>query len=426
MQIINKMLALLAIIISTSALYSIPRVCSSLRFCSTPEPSPEIDLRILQQQFAQLATQNSDRISYKQFIKWDEILALMEDGLFEKEEFQNIWQEVVGDIKTSKCNLEQFIEINRIIDDQFDEDEEDLDIDELNDLQSRLTSSTTSASDIDTINSHNTHNSDNDDNNDEIDDVWDPAFDPTTILNPEFLTYLNEYFTKYSSNNQLNYNAFYNWQDIKDLLADGNIDNDILNNIWIESQERLIVTGIDNKEEITAKLLKYKEKTVNCDTFLRMNIRLNDIIEEIDEAINNLNDEDYEQYYRTEYQSLVTSTDTHTNLLTLKQLLSWQDLKDTMRDCNIKKQEIVDLWENSLKLQSFTPHHTTGIPTAETLKNNKGFGRPPSSTTGSSEKGAGGEVMGISEDEFVNFNFMLDEYLKAKAPPGPVDWEPLD
>ena len=54
-----------------------------------------------------------------------------------------------------------------------------------------------------------------------------------------------------------------------------------------------------------------KKGKISLDTFLRLNIRLDNTINEIQEALENLTDEDVEDYYRREFTSLAGQLHTY-------------------------------------------------------------------------------------------------------------------
>lgn len=370
--------------------------------CSTQDE----DLRILEQQFSQLA-KNKDSLTFKTFFSWDEIQALLAEDLFAKEEIQDMWNEVVGDIKKT-CSLEQFIEINRIIDDELDidADEEDDDADNNDD------NDTTDSGEYD--GSGQAHLRAN---------VWSEEYDPRADLIPEFYEYLKSFFDARAVRGQLNYTSLTGWTDVTELLEEGNIDLAILDDLWGEACERKELSfDTDAVASRAAGGDKYKSRTISFDTFLRLNVRLNEVVEEVDAAIEGLDDADYEQYYRTEFRQLTGTdlivgtekgTDTGPVYLSLKKLLAWPDLKEAMQDFSLKKDDIVKIWDE-LKLTPFRE----AAPAPK-----KGFATK-GDATGSG--GGGLETVGIDENEFVNFNYLLDEYLKSLVPPAPVDMDSVN
>lgn len=345
------------------------------------------DLRILEQQFTTLA-KNKDSLTFKTFFLWDEIQALIAEDLFTKEEIQEMWCAVVSDVKKS-CSLEQFIEINRIVDDELDINEDE-DIDEDDEVQA-----------------------DDSDENDKSDrasfreNIWSEEYDPKTDLIPEFYEYLKNFFDSRAIGGQMNYTSFSGWTDVTELLEEGNMDLTILDDLWGEACERKELS-FDTVMAASRAAIAHKERTISFDTFLRLNLRLNEVVEEVDAAIEGLDDADYDEYYRTEFRQLTNTDDSDqesTAYLSLKKLLAWPDLIEAMQDFDLKKEDVAKIW-NELKLTPFREP-------ASAVKN------------GFASKGDA-ETVGINEDEFVNFNYLFDEYLKSLVPPGPVDMDAVN
>ena len=348
------------------------------------------DIRYLQNEFNNLSQQTGS-LKFKTFYDWDEIQALVEDQLFEKNEFNQFWIDIVGDVK-KPCNFDQFVEINRLIDNEI-EDEENYDEEE--NEQGVIIEEEILSSGSESI--------DESSNDQDESDVWNTSFDPIKYMDPEFILYLRNFFNKYSTNDILSFSALSEWSDVKELLQEGNIDVDILKDLWLEALQE---TG----SPINDKKYVFQKATINFDTFLRINIRLNEVIEEVENAIESLSDEDLVSYYKSEFQNLISDNNIKDNMLTIKQVLNWNDLKQVMIDFNVEEDIIVSIW-NSLK------SHISNTNTDETKKE-KGFGAISKSQLYN-------EMKPINEDEFVNFNYLLEAYLKQKVPAAPTDWDPV-
>ena len=93
-----------------------------LLFSNSPSSFRNDEIRYLQTQFNSLS-QQSGYIKFKTFLDSDEIQSLIDDELFAQEEFAQYWIDVVGDLK-SACSFDQFVKINRLIDDEIEEDNE--------------------------------------------------------------------------------------------------------------------------------------------------------------------------------------------------------------------------------------------------------------------------------------------------------------
>jgi hypothetical protein len=345
------------------------------------------DLRIVEQQF-QYLSEGSNQLSWNHFFQWDETQALLSEKLFDQKEIEKFWIHVVGDLKRP-CNLQNFIEINRLIDDEFEDEGDEGDKDNEEEDESNINFAKTS-------NILSTTNN-----------FWDPNLKVKELFDPNFYNYLKNHFQRYSKNNLLSYATFTNWNDVLDLMKSGNIDTDILNDLWLEAFQNRINKVIDNNNDM-------KNYLVDFDVFLRLNLRLNEIIEEVDAAMASLTNEDYDKYYVEEFNKLTQSLsvkipdrEQELPLLTFKKLLDWPDLIQTMAECNLKKNDILSIW-NSLKTQ----------PCRYVLVNdNKGF---------ESNKVQIIETDGIDKSEFINFNYMLEKYITSKVEPAPTVWEPIE
>ena len=75
------------------------------------------------------------------------------------------------------------------------------------------------------------------------------------------------------------------------MLQQGQVDITCLKDLWKEA----IIETKKNINDDDEALLK---ENINFDTFIRLNIRLDMIINEIDEALNKLSDKDVEDFYR--------------------------------------------------------------------------------------------------------------------------------
>ena len=348
------------------------------------------DIRYLQNEFNNLSQQTGS-LKFKTFYDWDEIQALVEDQLFEKNEFNQFWIDIVGDVK-KPCNFDQFVEINRLIDNEI-EDEENYDEEE--NEQGVIIEEEILSSGSESI--------DESSNDQDESDVWNTSFDPIKYMDPEFILYLRNFFNKYSTNDILSFSALSEWNDVKELLQEGNIDVDILKDLWLEALQE---TG----SPINDKKYVFQKATINFDTFLRINIRLNEIIEEVENAIESLSDEDLVSYYKSEFQNLISDNNIKDNMLTIKQVLNWNDLKQVMIDFNVEEDIIISIWK-SLKSQISNTN-------TDEQKKEKGFGAISKSQLYN-------EMKPINEDEFVNFNYLLEAYLKQKVPAAPTDWDPI-
>lgn len=272
------------------------------------------DLRYIRDEFFSLSS-DSGLVSVDAFIASQEIQALFADQLCTKSEVHNIWMQVVGD---KFADLGKFVAVNKAIDDLFDVETDSTDNDESGDL---------SAEDL---------------------DVWDPKFNPATIFEPEFLGYLREYFNKQSTGGFISYESFSEWTDVLELLNRGEIDSDCLKDLWAEAIAESKSLPVDNEGRL-----------VDYDTYLRINIRLEEVLDEISNAIDGLTNEQKKEYYKAEFDSLTGGEE----LLSYQQLMEWQDIKDIISSSALSREQLNIMWEALPKL-----------PLGSYFKADKGFG----------------------------------------------------
>lgn len=111
-------------------------------------------------------------------------------------------------------------------------------------------------------------------------------------------------------------------------------------------------------------------------------------------------------YYKLEFQNLLVSANSNVKrkqsseheTVTFDQLLQWSDLKQVMADFQLSRDDIRQLYLDTV------------ASTATTSSSNKGF-------SSSNRK------IQVNESEFVRFNRELESYLQQIVPPAPVDWD---
>ena len=229
----------------------------------------------LQQEYG-ILNRSGDGIKYREFLLWEEISALLQDGVCDENEIIDIWTKNVGSLE-KVCTFQEFININKDLDDKFEYDDDENDDDykiELDDI-SEGTIDSIETFDINSMN------------------VWDTSIDLSKeVFDDEFLTYLQTFFNANANDKRLlSYKTFSNWIDVKQMLQQGQVDITCLKDLWKEA----IIETKKNINDDDEALLK---ENINFDTFIRLNIRLDMILNEIDEALNKLSDKDVEDFYR--------------------------------------------------------------------------------------------------------------------------------
>ena len=184
----------------------------------------------------------------------------------------------------------------------------------------------------------------------ELVDVWSDTYDPKISLEPAFISYLEHFFYKHTTDEiGLSYKTFAQWKDITELLMENNVDNSCLQILWTEALEER----------------KYKlymnDNNIDFDTFLRLNVRLDETLNELyemlassgDELMNydeyeqeallaSFSDGDFESYHRHEFYRLTNDK----TVLSYSQLLEWDDLKEMIEQEQITLPYLRTIWDN--------------------------------------------------------------------------------
>jgi len=300
-------------------------------------------LQHLKQEFSMLVgggkkSGGSSKLNYKRFMAWEEIQALLSDKLCSVDEIEDIWRKGGRvDSINDPVDFDGFVEINRQLDDLFvyEDDREGED-----DMSAAVTGSLI------------------DDDYEEGEmtsiDVWNPTFNPQEALEPEFVLHLKQFFDAHSRKSPpfgLSFEVFSQWDEIRRMLIEGEVDQSCLKELWAEAivettrsfPDRALQTG----------------KNVDFDTFLRLNIRLDQMLDELQEALESLSDEQVEEYYRKEFNELVAAAGAGAGkggssgggggggggLLSYSALMDWSDMREMITSGMIAKEEVDKLWD---------------------------------------------------------------------------------
>lgn len=279
--------------------------------------------KFLREQFT-VVSGGSPTIDFETFLQWDEVQQLVEEELISRDELQSIWSTCVPD---GKMNEEQFVTVNEALDTYFDEQAEGIedadeygDDDEEESMSSRvplkdLLSKSAMAEGIEPT-------------------VWIAGLDSKSLFESDFLEYLTQSFDSLAVKGQLTYQAFAAWDDVKSLLDEGHVDDKVLSLIWNEAVE--YQHGAD-----TVQNKDIKDFSIDLDTFLRLSYRLDDMMDEFQDALKSLTDQDVEEFYRSEFKTLTGGGE----LLTYDSLLKWPFLQDTLESSPAFTQDVLfELW----------------------------------------------------------------------------------
>eukprot|EP01039_Chlorochromonas_danica_P002965 gene2965-3233_t len=266
-------------------------------------------------------------INFNTVLRWSEIQALLADGLLTEDQLRDLYLSVS---KSSEggITINQFIELNESIDELVGYDDDDSeggydDDDEEEEMEGEL------------------------EDLPEDFDVWDPTIDATTLFEETYVSYLTDFFSSNaqgegSEEKRLSLKSFIAWQDVQQLLDGGNIDESMLKELWVEAVQ---YQSSNEEPEISSgkrnpKRVKAEDRQISLDTFLRMNFRLEETIEDIEKAIEDLTDEDMEKYYRVEFDKLADRN----GLLTFARLLKWDFMQEMLEKKEFSMDRLTELW----------------------------------------------------------------------------------
>lgn len=155
-----------------------------------------------------------------------------------------------------------------------------------------------------------------------------------------------------NNNGMLSYSSFCQWSDIKQMLVAGEIDSLCLRELWDEAiiernKRQKKNSNTDNKSEKGFKIENddVKKGFLDFDSFARMNIRLDVVLDEVQDALGNLTDSEVEEYYRAEFLKLSDGEE----LISYNQLLNWSDTQELINDNVITLDQFNSMWEALVK-----------------------------------------------------------------------------
>lgn len=302
------------------------------------------DLKYLEQEFKALSAK-SKTLSYESFMDWEEIQALISDGLCSKKEIKDLWVTTVK--STDKTmDFENFVKINRVLDDMFEYEDERED-------EANLTIGNGDVEKGELM------------GYDDF-DVWSPSFNPSDALEPEFIAHLKLFYDAHASKTPpfgMSYNVFASWDEVKQMLSEGEIDEGCLEELWAE-------TLMESAKNFPEKM-KQTKKNIDFDIFLRLNIRLDQILDELQEALESLSDEQVEEYYRKEFAELTTKSGG--NLLSYNELMGWSDMQEMIRSGMIAQHEVDKMWDALPKQPLGTFYKKKGFGTTSSVEQSDGI-----------------------------------------------------
>lgn len=354
-------------------LISIPRISGTTGEPDVNYPAGE-DVRHLQKEFACLSL-GGDSIELNAFMQWEEIQALLADNLATMDEVKEIWTKYASKVQEdTEINFDTFLQINRDLDDLFD------DIDE-NDLES----STESTDEL----------SVNDVNDEDVEGVWDPLLQSTKLFEKDFNDYLQAFFTTNKQDSDfLSYDQFASWSDVREVLSDGSVDMSCLEDLWVEAvlYKNRNDPVFDNGLPDFVSIRDYQDKEefmIDLDTFFRLNFRLEEVMEDIKDALESLSDEDVQEFYKKEFVALTTGE----RLLTFEKFMNWSMMQDLLNDEEITLSQTESLWMALPKEDVKKPVSDRGFAPPDTVQGRK--------------------IEGITLEEFIALNEAIEDAMTS-------------
>lgn len=309
-------------------------------------PDPE-NIEFLDKEFKKLSAGKSE-LSFFTFINWDDVKDMINEEALSMEEITDLWRDTAGDLN-AKIKIEGFRKLNMLLDDKIEENE----------------SEGGQSTDSDTI------------------DVWAAGFEAKPVFDEEALQDITDFFiaSTGSLGGKLSYESFMGWSDIQDMISEGSITQEALKSAWGDA------------------VTFYKADLIDYDTFLRLNVKLDFILDELESdtsetipstpvaavapvapsSTDSPSVDEAEQFYRSEFLKITGGG----NLMRLDMLLEWKEVKDLLSEGVITEAQVKRIFQSM-------PQEPMGIPVTAT---------------------------GINENTFITLNNMLDLLLDASSSP---------
>lgn len=182
-------------------------------------------------------------------------------------------------------------------------------------------------------------------------DIWDPQFDVKGYFGLDFLKYLKKFYDENvdEKNGLLSFSGFCQWQDIKLMLADGELDETCLIELWSEAvleRDNRKPKNSEDGEKVPSKGFKtessdVKNGFIDFEIFARMNVRLDVVLDEIKEALGSLTDDEVEEYYKEEFLRISEGEE----LISYDQLLAWTDITQLIEAGDVTMSQFNEMWD---------------------------------------------------------------------------------
>ncbi|KAJ1415977.1 hypothetical protein B484DRAFT_454405 [Ochromonadaceae sp. CCMP2298] len=228
----------------------------------------------------------------------------------------------------------------------------------------------------------------------------------------------------------LTFRSLLEWKDITAFLDEGSLDHTCLREVWLEALTARLgpreavqmfplgvsmgaaaggaggdkgmgagvgakgvgmgmgvgmgLAGVSQAAAQKALLLQSQPRfQLDFDTFVRLNFRLEEVLEEIREGLGGMSQEDVVSFYREQFQKLCKGK----KLLTYRRLMDWDMMKSMIEEGEVTEEQVKQLW---------------GALGRESVSNQSGRGF-----------GQRQEEVGIDEEAFVTLNNALEDSISV-------------
>ena len=231
-------------------------------------PDPE-DAEFYDKEFDKLTGDTEDaKLPFYKFVNWTDVQDMMNEGVLSMEEITQIWRDNAGDLNAS-IDRKTFGKINIAMDEAIETKElaqEEEEGDAMAGGAGNSASPAHSSAPAPTSSSFDSSSLETETIDVTNLDVWGPEFDPMRAFNPENMEEITAYFKKAAGglDKMMNFDMFCEWEDVKELLDEKVMTPEILEAIWNEAAKG--------------------EVLVSYDTFLRLNVKLDLVMDELEAA----------------------------------------------------------------------------------------------------------------------------------------------
>jgi hypothetical protein len=93
-------------------------------------------------------------------------------------------------------------------------------------------------------------------------DVWSRELNPTEVLEPEFVAHLKSFYDAHASKSPpfgLSYSVFSSWDEVRQMLSQGEVDVACLKELWAEALLERVMARLRLDYEVTGRAAIYQQ-----------------------------------------------------------------------------------------------------------------------------------------------------------------------